>query len=268
MKKITFNNKEYHCPQSWDEVTIKMVVQSGVLDEIIPDAPIVSIASAYTGISTRELTTAKQQEVEEILKTLEFVYEPYVPSPRFEFDFKGETFSTENDIINITFGDYVSIQTVLYNYREEPIKGLPRMLAVLCKKEGETLDTINVTERAKFFEDLPITIAKDIESFFLSNLAAYKRISQLSSMENDMVRSIQQQLKELKLIMKQRKADNGGSLRTKLLIGYYQIYLWYLTKLLERYFNSTHSEVSKENWMQILKRLFTKRLRRNKRSVV
>jgi hypothetical protein len=264
MKTIKFNEKEYQVPECWSECTLKMIVKSGELDEILPDAPLVSIISAYTGIPVKELTTSKQSEVEEILKILEFIYTPYKPEINNEFEFQGEKYSAEEDLSNQSFGDFVSVETILYNYKDKPLQGLPRMIAVLCKKDGESLEDINIDERAKLFADLPLTIAKDVEGFFLVSQISYNAISQLSLTIPDMEKSIQLQLIELKRIIKARKVHIGGFSLMKLQIGYYQIYLWYLTKLWERYFNSTRTEISRKTWMQMLKNYFTKLFKRRK----
>lgn len=258
MKKIEFREKKYNCPTSWDDVTLKMTIECSKLSDLLPDAPIIAIMSAYMGIPIKELTTAKPLEVQDIIDNLDFIYTPYEPQMINQFEFQGEKYYAETDIVNQPFGDWVSIQTILFNYKENPVEGLPRMIAVLCKKDQETLDTINVDERALIFEDLPITSAKNIECFFLTNLNAYKRISQLSSMEADMENIIRSQVKELRLLMKQRKADSGGFSLTRLWIGYYQIYLWYFENQLERYFNSTHSDISKKKWNPMLKKLYSK----------
>lgn len=264
MKTITFNNKKYQAPECWCDITIRMTMEVSKLDKLIPDAPLITIISSYTGIPVRELTTSKKDEVNEIIDILSFIYTAYTPTPRYEFEFKGEKFLCESDMMQQKFGDWVSLQTIIYKNKENPVDGLARMIAVLCKKEGESIDDLNVDEREEYFKDLPLTIAKDVESFFLHSQIAYKAISQLYLVEEEQKKSILLQLKELKNIMKLRKAQSGMFSRTRLLIGYYQIYLWYLTGLLEKSFNSQHTDNSKKTLRQTLKKLSPSRMIKRK----
>lgn len=166
MKEITFKGKQYRLPENWSDITVKMVMETDRLNEIAPDIPLLTILSSYTGIQLKEITSASAQELEPLLDEMEFIYTPYSATPINYFEFEGIQYLAKENILDEPFSTWVSIQTILYNYKNDPVKGLPRMIAVLCKKDGETLDDINVTERAKLFENLPITIAKDVEGFF------------------------------------------------------------------------------------------------------
>ena len=261
MKEITFKGKQYRLPENWSDITVKMVMETDRLNEIAPDIPLLTILSSYTGIQLKEITSASAQELEPLLDEMEFIYTPYSATPINYFEFKGVTYLAKENILDEPFSTWVSIQTILYNYKNDPVKGLPRMIAVLCKKDGETLDDINVTERAKLFENLPITIAKDVEGFFLNSLQALSVITSLSSIQGKLEEGILQQCQELNNIMKKRAAENGGSWFTKLQIGYYRMYLWYLKHLLVRYFNSTHTGNSKKKWKPMWKKFFIKKLK-------
>jgi len=266
MKEITFNNKKYNIPTEWQDVNVGMAIKAGELSDVLPDTPFISILAGYSGIPVKELTTSKLEDIQEIVKLLDFIYEDYKPVPRFEFEFKGEKYSAPMDLVEQQFGDFVSIQTILYNNKEMPVKGLARIIAVMCKKDGESIDTIDVNAREELFKELPITIARDVEGFFLGILKAYNISFRLSSVVEEMEKSILLQLKELKDIMKLRKEQSGGFSLTRLWIGYFQIYLWYFQKLLEKYFNSTRTKHSKENWKMIYRKLFITPLNRKQRS--
>lgn len=266
MKEIQFKEKIYSVPTCWDEVTVRMLVKSWQLTMVLPDAPVVTIMSAYSGIPIKELTEASITAVQEIMGILEFIYTEYQAVPRYSFEFRGEQYSCASNIVDQSFGDYVSIQTILYNYRDEPVNGLSRMLAVLCKKEGETIETLDLNARQELFLDLPMTTARDVERFFLNSQESLLILSRLFSAVPEMEKSIRLQLKELRHIMNKRLEGIGGFSRTRFQIGYYRIYLWYLESLLEKYFNSRSSDSSKRKWNQTVKNLFTKvwKRKRNK----
>lgn len=262
MKQQTFNNKQYSIPQAWSEVTVDMLIKSAELAELLDDAPIIAIISAYTNIPISELKLSKSSEVQEIINTMSFITTPYEPQPAISFTLDGIDYECENELVNQKFEDFVSIQTALYNFKEEPARALPRLLAILCKREGETLDSIDLNERSKLMEKLPMTDAKNIEAFFLHSLNAYKSLTLLSSTTDIQKELVLHKLKELQNIMKAHKERNGISFGTKLRIGYYQIYLLWVKSLLVKYFNSIATNNSKKTFSMTLKNFLTKMLKR------
>lgn len=259
MKEIIFNKKIYNVPTCWQEVTLGMLMRVSEYESMIDDAPIVSIIAGYTGIDVTQLKTSKVQEVQEIMEILEFIYTPYAAQPTNEFTFNGITYAAEPDLSDQKFGDWVAIQTILYNHRENPVRGLPYMLAVYCKKYGETLDDFNVEERQKMFSDVPMTTGKDVEGFFLSFQMALRSLTLISSTEKELEGIVLNKFLELSDTMKKRSQEPGTSLRMKLWILIYRKYLLYLRKQLEASFNSKVTELSKKNFLQIWKELATKR---------
>jgi hypothetical protein len=268
MKTILFKNKEYSIPQNWGEVTVGMLIQASLLEEITENLELITVMSAYTGIPVKDLGLNAKDEVLEILAIMDFISKPYVPKPSNEFVFKGEKYSANPDITDQNFEDWVSIQTVLHNYKDEPVKGLTKLIAIYCKKNSETLDSFDLTERAKHFEDLPMTVARDVEAFFLHSKHAYEVVSQLSLITKEQEQLVLHKLEELRSTMKARLVQNGTSLRMKLLIGYYLIYLWYLKSLLVRYFNSTPIKPLKKTSTKIWKKLLGRMQRINTNRVI
>lgn len=257
-----FNNKDYQIPQEWIDVTVSMLIQAALLSELLEDASIIAIISAYTGIPVKELKLNQRDEVLKIIDLMAFISKPYEPIPRTSFEFQGQKYSCEDDLINQRFEDFVSIQTTLYNNREEPTKALSRLLAIYCKKDGETLDDFNLDERSKLMEGVSMTIAKDIEAFFLHSLNAYKSISLLSSTQDEQRSIVLENLKELRSTIKKSKEQIGGFSLTKLQIGIFQIYLWLWQKELVKYYNTQPIKHSKKLWKAICKKLHTKMLKR------
>lgn len=266
MKEITFNEKKYNIPTCWQEVTLGMLVKVSEYESILDDAPIISIIAGYTGIEITELKSSRVEEVREIMEILEFIYTPYEPKPTNEFTFNGIKYAAEPDLSEQKFGDWVAIQTILYNNRENPVGGLPYMLAVYCKKDGETLDDFNVEERAREFLGVPMTIGKDIEGFFLSFQMALRSLTLISSTEKQLETVVLNRFLELSDIMTARSREPGTSLRMRLWIGIYRRYLLYLRKQLEVSFNSKVTELSKKNYLMIWKELAMKRFAGNIRA--
>lgn len=263
MKTIKFDNKQINIPTEWSDVTVGMLVKASELDELLPDAPVISVLSAYTGIPVKDLKLSQASKVQEILAEMTFLTTPYKPTPKTSFTIDNETYSCEDDIVNQKFEDFVSIETALYNYRDEPARALPRLIAILCKRNGETLDDFKIDERAGLMYRLPMTEAKDIEAFFLHSARSYKVISLLSSTQDIQKDLVLHKIKELSDIMKKRKAQHGFFSGTRYRIGYYQITLWWVKNRLEKYFNSQVTNNSKKNWIQTCKNWVMKTLKRN-----
>ncbi len=261
MKTIEFKGKSYDVPECWCQITLRQVIKVQELSDILEEAPLIAIIAGYTDIPVEELKISNARELEPVLDCLEFIYEDYKVEPTNTFTFSGRTYSTKIDIADINFEDWVSVQAILYNNRDYPTKGLARVIAVLCKQEGETLDSINLDEREKLFMDLPMPIVKDIEGFFLSSLLVYRGISQLSSIIQEEEKLVRYTLKELSNMVSKRREASGLTFYMRFQTLIFRIYLWYLNFVLERYFRSGHSKRSKRNYKWIWKKYHTMMLR-------
>ena len=253
MKQIKFNGKDYDIPTEWKDVTVEMLIKSSELSELLNDAPVVAIISAYTGIPVSDLKKNKATEVTTILEDMYFISTDYKPVPKTSFVLDGITYKCEDDIVNQKFEDWVSVQTALYNFGADRARALPRILAIMCKKDGETLDDFNLDERTKLFMKLPMTDAKDVEAFFLHLLQAYKSVSLLSSTQDVQKEIVLHKVQELSDTLKTRKGQTGIFSGGRFLIGIYQLQLLWVKKQLEKYFNLQHTNNSKKNWMQTCK---------------
>lgn len=237
MKVIEFNENLYNIPEDWSEVTLRQVIDAQELSDLMPDAPLIAVMSAYTGIRVLELRESDVLKVQKILGVMGFLNVEYQSQPKNCFEFRGDLYSCLPDLAEQRFEDWLSIQTILYNNRENPVLGLSKMLGVYCKRSGETLDSINLDDREKLFMDLPFTVVKDVEGFFLANLSAWQQIIQLSSGEQELEKQILESFIEVSNIMKARAQGLGWYSPTRLVIGIYRYYLNYLRKELERSFN-------------------------------
>jgi hypothetical protein len=258
MKDYKFNEKTYQIPESWNEITIKQVIDLDELSDLMPDAQLIALISTYTGIPLDELKVSNLSEINEILSIMDFINTEYVPKPTNEFEFKGSKYSCLPDLREQEFQDWLSIQNILYANKDNPAKGLARMISVYCKKSGESLDDIDLNEREKLFMELPITDARSIESFFLANLHACNIITQLSLREPEMEKAILQSFNELSSTMKASAMQYGWYSPTKYAILIYQKYLLYLKKELEVSFRSTPTKPLSRSMSRTVKHLFLK----------
>jgi hypothetical protein len=264
MKQIRFNNKDYSIPENWNEVNVGMVIKASELDELLPDAPVIAIMSAYTGIPVGELSKGKANEVSDILAIMDFIKDEYKPIPATRFTLDNIEYNCEEELTNQKFEDFVSIQTALFNYKEEPYRALPKLIAILCKRDNETLSDFDLTERTELMRKLPLTEAKNIEAFFLHSLNAYKALTLISSTQDIQKEIVLAKVQELKSTMKIHKGRTGIFSGMRFRIGIWQIQLWWVEKVLEKYFSTQSTSNSKRTWIQICKNWLTRTLKRNK----
>src|SRR5690606_22956783 len=92
--------------------------------------------------------------------------EPEV-KPIHEFTHNGQKYSVINHLLNAQSQDFISLMALEKDNEKHPWRGLAKKIAILAKKEGETLDDYDIQERSNQFLDLSITIAKSLDSFFL-----------------------------------------------------------------------------------------------------
>jgi len=242
MKTIKFNNKEYDIPQNWDEVTIGMLIKSSELSDLLSDAPLIAVLSAYTGIPVNELRLSNAGEVKIVIDIMDFISVIYEPTPESSFIFNGEEYKCNEELIEQPFEDWVSIQTTMHNFKDDQVRALPRLVAILCKKDGETLNDFKLDERSKLMLSLPMTKAKNIEAFFLHSLNAYRAVTLLSSITKEEENILLAKLQELQNTVSKSKEQSGISWLTKLQIGLLQTYLKLWKGRLVRYYNSTRTK--------------------------
>lgn len=238
MKVLEFNGKEYQIPSSWEDCTLGMIVETSKIDKLLPVAPIVSVIVGYCGIPVEEVISARAADVKPILDILSFMDKPYRPKPNYEFEFNGEKYGCPADIIDLRFDQWVAVETILYNNRENPVVGLPEVLGCLCLKPNETIDTLDLKSRSELFLDLPLTLARDIEGFFLANLHVSEVYSQLFSTVKELEQQVPRQLTEAIDTVRKSRDRRTSNWPTRLVTGIYLKYLQSMQNHWEKYYNS------------------------------
>ena len=240
MKIVKFNEKEYNIPENWSEVTLGMVIRADEYSMELEGLSLIAIIAGYTGIPIGELRVSNLNKIREIVEILGFIYKEYKGNPRNSFEYKGEEYRCFDDLQEISFEEWVSVQAVLYNHRENPVRSLSMLMSILFKKEGESLDSIDIEKRSRDFLELSYTIVKDCEGFFLASMKVYEGFGQLSSLVEVQRSQVLVIMKELEGIMKRRAGQSGTSWLTRLVIGVYRRYIKYLRRDWERSFNYGH----------------------------
>ena len=183
MKQIQYKGVKYSVPTSWEEVPISKLIELNDDEQTFKTGSTKKLAfiSAFVGIPVEVIRKSKVQEVSKLFKYLGFIAEDLPSDPIYEFEFRGDTYSVKESLVEQEFQDFVSMETVLADNEGHMYKALPTMLAIMCKKEGESLDDYDVGARAKMFLDLPVTIAHPLSVFFYAQEKVSKMLSLVSS---------------------------------------------------------------------------------------
>jgi hypothetical protein len=238
MKKIQFNNKSYDIPTKWEEVTLEQQIEVSEIATNNQSVRMLSILSAYTGIPVNELKKSKTSKLMTVLNKLTFINTPIPNTPIIKFKFSGETYYISESFIDQEFQDYVSIQTIIAEYKENIWKSTPHILAVMAKKEGESLDDYDVNKRAELFKKLPLNIVNGVNTFFLSNLIGLNTYTQLSS-QKTVTKLLKEEENKLNLLINKLEQQRGGRWHIRLLTTIYIKLIKSLKKGLVKYYNST-----------------------------
>ena len=252
MKKIKFNNVEYSVPTKWEEVTLAMQIKVSDVAAQQQYVKTLGIIAGYTGISVDELKISPVHSLTKVMKQLEFLQTDIPNEPIYNFTFNGHNYHVTDNILEQEFQDFVAIQTAIGEHKENIWKLTPYLLAVMAKREGETLDDYDINKRAEEFKQLDVVTANRVSAFFLSNTKALNFVMTLSSPEviEGILRNKNQELQDsLNKLRKQR----GGNLLIRLWIMTSRKYIKFLNKNWEKFYNSPASNNSKKNWMQTCK---------------
>ena len=246
MKTIQLNKVKYECPTSYEEVTLRMRMKVEDDAEKIIDNPTlkrIAYISGYCNIPIEVLKETPMDKIGKIFKHLQFLSEELPTKAITTFEYKGEKYYVMPTLEKGQFQDFVSLDTATSAHKDDAHNALPLVLAILCKKEGETLDDYDVEERAKHLMDLPMTIVEPLRVFFWTIGKSSQLSIQLSSMEG----------KELLLNAKANVLHDtlnkqvGGGLLMRLQRGMLRRWIQYLQNHWTKFFNSIRSKSSKEN---------------------
>ncbi|QDP66773.1 MAG: hypothetical protein GOVbin5978_49 [Prokaryotic dsDNA virus sp.] len=199
MKTIIVNDKEIDVPTGWHNIRFdkfnefsKLVnsqktqeqfnEENSHLDEYIRELEWslenvrmnTKLACFWTGLPEEEISMCNIETIEEILKSMDFMNESYVPVAIDKFKFKGfEYFLPKPGMKGENFGTYIETEQVEINNKrleKGDLSVLPKQIAILCKRKGEERGLVNdevIKKRAAAFRKLDMATIWDV-GFFLT----------------------------------------------------------------------------------------------------
>ena len=230
MKTIVINEKEIELPESWIEINFKRFeafsklvrsqktekelkeeYQEEDMSEDIMSLKIsldnmnfnTKIACFWSGLSEEELSVLSIDEVEEIIRSVSFVNESYIPIILDKFTFRDETYYLpEPGMVKQNFGTYIEAEQIELNNKNLEmgnIAVLPRQLAILCKKKDEKpglIDDDVVDKREELFKELDMATIWDV-GFFLHKQESTLMNAFLTSLKKVETEDLKSQQEEL-----------------------------------------------------------------------
>lgn len=243
MKKLELYGKTYSIATDWSEVTLKQQMKvSADSDKIVlEDLKKFAILSGYASIPIEVLKSAHLTDLKGLFEAIAFVNEPIPETPIIEFNFRGNHYYCGQNIVNMEFQDFISIENVIQEYSGNTYMALPKILAIMCKqkKPDGTLESISdydVLQRAQEFEDLPLTIAHSLSVFFYHSEKIYSDLSHLSLNQDVVGQAIQMKIESVETTL---KGLAGQGLLQRCVSGILRIYLKSIKRQHKKHYTST-----------------------------
>jgi len=211
-------------PESWDDITVKDQIRiANIAQEYTGLTAQLQLIAGYANIPVDVIKKTHINKLPTLVKHLEFITEDLVEEEIEGFEHNGHKYFLMPSLLNAEFQDFVSIEASIQNNKENKYEALPMMIAILAKREDETLDDYNLEERSKEFLTLPIKTANSISTFFLNLGMLSQLTTQISSEQiiQETEKELIRRFEELENILKQ--SDGGtwsGRFRKKMLLKY------------------------------------------------
>ena len=217
---ITYNDKEYKVEEPSLEMWIRLSAWKDILEE---QDFVLRLISEATGLNEDEIKKADWYDIMMVGSILTEYLTQQSEDFHNEFEFAGNKYRFI-DLPNLTFGEFIDIDTVLSREEHERKMSLNVLMAMLYRevgKDGKLIeyDSAKVQERAELFKKLPVKYLHGAMSFFLR----LEKILQKPSLKFLVIMKwIQMKKKIGKLTKKVSQSIGGGlaflrQLRTKTL---------------------------------------------------
>jgi len=243
MKEIKLNNKKYKVPENWNEVTLRM--QMKVTEDTekisIDELKKFAILSGYAGIPMDELKRAKLNDLQELFKAIGFVNKPLPEEAIIEFDFNGSHYYCGQNLVDMEFQDFISIENAIEAQSGNTYNALPLILAIMSKKKKdngvfESIDDYDIRKRGEEFIDLPLPIAHQLSLFFYHSTAIFSNLFQLYLKPENQKAIMQKQIDTVESMLKEL---GGRGWLTRCVTGILRISLKYIRRQLDKHYTST-----------------------------
>jgi hypothetical protein len=219
MAEFQLNGETVELPDNWSQITFdrflgfaQICKQFKEREEVKNESDDVQLENAlqdledntkilayWCNMSNEEISMIDLEDANNIMKHLSYLNEEYNPINIGSFTIEDQKFFLPEDLMaKSSFGRYVEaeqleLQTKLL--KNGRLEIMPRQVAILCKKEGETekLNDTVIDQRAILFRKLDMATIWDI-GFFLTKLEQKLTLTFLISQADQMKAQQKQEL--------------------------------------------------------------------------
>ena len=221
MAEFVLNEDTIELPDTWDDITFekfngfaKLIGAFKDREEVKDDNEVkewentlldlqdnTKILCYWCGLDEDKISMLDIEQANSLLKHLEFLNETYTPITIASFTINNEQFFLPQEFMKkSSFGRYIEAEQLELQskiLKKGNLDILPRQVAILCKKEGETekIDDDIINQRAKMFEKLDMATIWDV-GFFLNKLEQRLITNFLISQRMEEIQKQEQQPKQ------------------------------------------------------------------------
>lgn len=203
------------------------------------------IVAGYLGLKMEVVKKLHINDLKQLMGELNFLAVPFKQKPIHEFEYKGDRYSILPSMLKGEAQDFITNEGHIEKFKDQPEQALPYVVAVLAKKDGETLDSYDLDKRALHFHDLPITIGKNIYFFFALTEMLYSPDSHkvLQVMDKSLNESLNSMLNTLRM-------QDGSVWYMRLLRVTLRSYIKSLKRSWKSYYSGYISEAEKQTLIE------------------
>ena len=174
---IEYKGKKYPIKEPTIKIWSEVMKLQGILDE---QDMFIKILELTTGLTQEEILSADAKEIREAGKSVFNYLNQQDKKVVNEFTHKGISYQFL-DVTDITFGQFVDIDTFLTKSEAYRIQNLNELAAYLYTEKDTKYGDTKIKKRIKEFEDLPIKYLEGSVFFLLSSAKASAEITSLYS---------------------------------------------------------------------------------------
>lgn len=183
MTTIKINDIEYQIPTNWDDITLQQQIDVSIMRNRDEDFRTLFMIHTYTGIPMEILRKMNINHFKSILSLMSFLSENPKGKSIKHIDHNGNRYFLADSVLKGETQDFLSIEAVLKKYKDNQTMALPYIIAIVCKRQDETLSDYDAEQRAEEFKTLPYQTAMDVwfffaqtERYFSQNIKAFLEV--------------------------------------------------------------------------------------------
>lgn len=181
---IEYNGKKYPIKEPTIRTWTEVIKMKDMMEE---SQLYIKVLELTTGLTEEQIMESDVSKIKEIGEKVYKIVNGSNKKVVQHFVFDGQEYEFL-DIHNLSFGQYIDIDTFLSKNESYRIQNLSQLAAYLYREKGTKYGDKNIQERIKKFEDLPIKYLEGSVFFLLSIARASEKLTQIYSQSSLLAR--------------------------------------------------------------------------------